>query len=72
MARAPASTSDRLSALIAEIEHAQPWGCMEHPRLPAVLSGEPAPLRGMPAVGEHNDDVLTGLLGLNTAAKGAS
>ena len=62
----------RARGFIAEIEHAQPWGCMEHPRLPAVLSGEPAPLRGMPAVGEHNDDVLTGLLGLNTAAKGAS
>lgn len=62
----------RARGFIAEIEHAQPWGRMEHPRLPAVFSGETVPLRGMPAVGEHNDDVLTGLLGLNTAAKGAS
>ena len=54
----------RARGFIAEVQHAQPWGRMEHPRSPAVLSGESAPLRGMPAVGEHNEDVLAGLLGL--------
>ena len=67
----------RARGFIAEIEHAQPWGRMEHPRSPVVFSGAAEPLKGMPSVGEHNDDVLAGLLGLGpgdlrTVAKGAS
>ena len=66
----------RARGFIAEIEHAQPWGRMEHPRSP-VLLGATAPLRGMPAVGEHNRQVLADLLGLGadelaTVAKSAS
>ena len=67
----------RARGFIAEIEHAQPWGRMEHPRSPVVFFGAAEPLKGMPSVGEHNDDVLAGLLGLGpgdlrTVAKGAS
>ena len=65
----------RARGFIAEVEHAEPWGRMEHPRSPALLSGAATTLKGMPVVGEHNRDVLSHLLGLGAdelaAAEGA-
>ena len=50
---------------ILEIDHAQPWGKMEHTGVPMIFSRTPGRVNGLKALGENNDYIFYDLLGLN-------